>query len=165
MMRTLLLAGAALLATAPLAAQTAAPQTTAPTSPPTQPGSQDDPGTPRTPLPVDRGYDKPQARTEAINAPVRDDVARANNASAGASGTAVTTAKTEAQIQYDADMAAWVSALEARGETIAQDRSIYAQNQRAYADAMADWRRQVAACKAGSTNDCRLPTPNPADYR
>lgn len=154
-----LIGGVALIA-APLAAQS-----NAPTTPPTQPGSKDDPGTPRAPLPVDRGYDKPQTRTEAINAPARDDVARANKTSSGASAAAVTTAQTEAQIQYDADMAAWLAALEARGETIAADRSIYLQNQRAYADAMAAWRRQTAACKAGATAACRLPTPNPADFR
>ena len=158
-----IIGGVALIA-APLAAQTAT-QSGAPTSPPTQPGSKDDPGTPRTPLPTDRGYDKPQPRTEAINAPIRDDVARANQMSSGAAATAASTARTEAEIQYDADMAAWLAALEARGEAIAADRSVYVANQRAYADAMAAWRRQTAACKAGATAACKLPTPNPADYR
>lgn len=158
-----IIGGVALIA-APLAAQTAT-QSGAPTTPPTQPGSKDDPGTPRTPLPTDRGYDKPQTRTEAINAPIRDDVARANQMSSGAAATAASTARTEAEIQYDADMAAWLAALEARGEVIAADRSVYLANQRAYADAMAAWRRQTAACKAGATAACKLPTPNPADYR
>lgn len=156
--------GAAALIAAPLAAQTAT-QPGAATSPQTQPGSKDDPGTPRAPLPADRGYDKPQTRTEAINAPNRDDVARANNMSSGAAATAASTARTEAEIQYDADMAAWLAALEARGETIAADRSVYLANQRAYADAMAAWRRQTEACKSGATAACKLPTPNPADYR
>jgi hypothetical protein len=158
-----IIGGVALIA-APLAAQTTT-QSGAPTTPPTQPGSKDDPGTPRAPLPTDRGYDKPQTRTEAINAPNRDDVARANAMSSGAAATAASTARTEAEIQYDADMAAWLAALEARGEVIAADRSVYLANQRAYADAMAAWRRQTAACKSGATAACKLPTPNPADYR
>lgn len=149
--------GSALLA-APVFAQG---QPAAPTTPQTQPGSVNDPGTPRTPLPVDRGYDKAQKRTEAINAPNRDDVAAANRMSEGA-GTVRTA---EAQIQYDADMAAWLAAMEARGERIAEDRSIYLQQQRAYADAMEAWRRQTAACQSGATAACKLPTPNPADYR
>ena len=158
-----IIGGVALIA-APVAAQTTS-QGAAPTTPPTQPGSINDPGTPRTPLPVDRGYDKPQKRTEAINAPNRDDVARANEMSSGAAAASTATARTEAEIQYDADMAAWLAALEARGETIMEDRSIYLANQRAYADAMAAWRRQVAACNAGASAACKLPTPNPADYR
>lgn len=159
MLKSILL-GSALLA-APVFAQS---QTAAPTTPPTQPGSVNDPGTPRTPLPVDRGYDKEQKRTQAINAPNRDDVAEANRMSEGA-GAAATVRNAEAQIQYDADMAAWLAAMEARGERIAEDRSIYLQRQRAYADAMEAWRRQAAACQAGATAACKLPTPNPADYR
>ncbi len=153
--------GSALIA-APLLAQS---QTAAPTTPQTQPGSVNDPGTPRTPLPADRGYDKPQPRTEAINAPNRDDVAAANmNANAATTG-AGSARSAEAQIVYDADMAAWMAAMEARGEKIAADRSTYLQQQRAYADAMEAWRRQTAACQAGATAACKLPTPNPADYR
>jgi hypothetical protein len=145
--------GAALLAlAAPLAAQTGAA-----TSPPTQPGSQDDPGTPRTPLPADRGYDKPQVRTEAINAQARGDVAAAN-ANTGAAGQA------DLQVQYDADMASWLDTMSQRDRTIVRNAREHASRQRAYADAMYVWRAQVRDCERGYQFACNRPTPNPADF-
>jgi hypothetical protein len=162
-MLTRLIAGAALLAlAAPVMAQTAAP-----TSPPTQPGSKDDPGTPRAPLPVDRGYDKPQARTEAINAPNRPDVARANvAANSGTSGSSVNAAAINAdlQAQYSADMASWLESMRARDTAIAANAAQYDRQQRAYADAMYVWRMQVRDCQRGYQFACNRPTPNPADY-
>lgn len=154
-----LIAGAALLALAtPLAAQTAAP-----TTPPTQPGTKEDPGTPRTPLPADRGYDKPQVRTEAINAPNRDEVAAANSTT---SGSSVNTAAIQAdlQAQYNADMAAWLDGMRARDARIAANASQYDRQQRAYADAMYVWRMQVRDCERGYQFACNRPTPNPADF-
>jgi hypothetical protein len=161
-MLTRLIGGVALLAlAAPLAAQTAAP-----TSPSTQPGSKDDPGTPRTPLPNDRGYDKPQVRTEAINAPVRDDVARANSSANVTSGSSVNAAAVQAdlQAQYNSDMAAWMTAMRARDANMSANAAQYDRYQRAYADAMYVWRMQVRDCERGFQFACNRPTPNPADF-
>lgn len=161
-MLTRLIAGAALIAlAAPLAAQTAAP-----TSPPTQPGSKDDPGTPRAPLPADRGYDKPQVRTEAINAQTRDDVARANSTANATSGSSVDASAVQAdlQAQYTADMASWLSAMRSRDANIASNAAQYDRQQRAYADAMYVWRMQARDCERGIQFACNRPTPNPADY-
>lgn len=156
-----LIAGAALMAlAAPLAAQSAA------TSPPTQPGSKDDPGTPRAPLPVDRGFDKPQVRTEAINAQTRDDVARANSTANGTSGSSVSAAAVQAdlQAQYNTDMASWLESMRSRDAKIAANAAQYDRQQRAYADAMYVWRMQARDCQLGFTFACNRPTPNPADY-
>jgi hypothetical protein len=161
MMKHLALGAALLALAAPLAAQTGAA-----TTPPTQPGSKDDPGTPRTPLPADRGYDKPQVRTEAINAPNRDDVARANSDANVTSGSSASTSTIQAdlQAQYDADMASWLTAMSARDKTIVRNARDYADRQRAYADAMYVWRMQVRDCERGFQFACNRPTPNPADF-
>lgn len=158
-MLTRLTLGAALLALAgPVIAQT-----TAQTVPPTQPGSRDDPGTPRAPLPEDRGYDKPQTRTEAINAPNRGEAAAAN---AMPSDNSVDAASINAdlQAQYDADMAVWIDAMRRRDQRIAADTHTYERQQRAYADAMYVWRMQVRDCARGFRFACDRPTPNPADF-
>lgn len=160
-MLTRLIAGAALLAlAAPLAAQNSA------TTPPTQPGSTNDPGTPRAPLPNDRGYDKPQVRTEAINAQTRDDVARANSTANVTSGSSVSASAVQAdlQAQYNSDMASWMSAMRSRDANIAANAAQYDRQQRAYADAMYVWRMQVRDCERGIQFACNRPTPNPADY-
>jgi hypothetical protein len=152
--------GAALLAlAAPLAAQNAAP-----TTPPTEPGSRNDPGTPRTPLPTDRGYDKPQVRTEAINAPNRDDVAAANANVTSGSSVSAAAIQADLQAQYNADMASWMSAMRTRGAINAANQAEYDRRQRAYADAMYVWRMQVRDCERGFQFACNRPTPNPADY-
>lgn len=157
-----LIAGVAVLALAgPLAAQTAAP-----TTPPTEPGSKEDPGTPRAPLPADRGYDKPQVRTEAINAPNRDDVAAANSSANVTSGSSVNAAAIQAdlQAQYTSDMASWLSTMSARDAKMTANAAQYDRYQRAYADAMYVWRMQVRDCERGFQFACNRPTPNPADF-
>ena len=157
-----LVAGVALIAmTAPVLAQSSAT-----TSPPTQPGSKDDPGTPRAPLPEDRGYDKPQVRTEAINAKTRDDVAAANSTANITSGSSVSAAAVQAdlQAQYNGDMASWLSEMRSRDAKMAANAAQYERQQRAYADAMYVWRMQVRDCERGFTFACNRPTPNPADY-
>jgi hypothetical protein len=161
MLKRLISGAAALAFAAPLAAQTPAP-----TTPPTEPGSKEDPGTPRTPLPVDRGYDKPQVRTEAINAPNRDDVARANSSANITTGSSVNAAAIQAdlQAQYNADMAAWLAAMRARNANMSANAAQYDRYQRAYADAMYVWRMQVRDCERGFQFACNRPTPNPADF-
>lgn len=158
-MMTRLILGAALIAlAAPLAAQN-----NPPTSPPTQPGTKDDPGTPREPLPADRGYDKPQARTEAINAPNRGEVAAANSMTTGSSVSAGAI-QADLQAQYDADMAAWMDSMRRRDNHIAANDARYDRQRRAYADAMYVWRMQVRDCERGYQFACNRPTPNPADF-
>ena len=158
-MMTRLILGAALIAlAAPLSAQNAPP-----TSPPTQPGSREDPGTPREPLPVDRGYDKPQARTEAINAPNRGEVAAANSMTAGSSVSAGAV-QADLQAQYDADMASWADSMRRRDNRIAANDARYEQQRHAYADAMYVWRMQVRDCERGYRFACNRATPNPADF-
>ncbi len=159
MLKSLTLGAALLALAAPLAAQTAAT-----TSPPTQPGSQDDPGTPRAPLPNDRGYDKPQVRTEAINAQTRDDVARANSTASITSGSSVNAVQADLQAQYDADMASWLTSMNERDKSIVRNARTHAAQQRAYADAMYVWRMQVRDCERGFQFACNRPTPNPADF-
>ena len=70
----------------------------------------------------------------------------------------------ENQAQYDADVAAYRAAVEAHAMATMHDDARYARQQRAYADAMAQWRVQVAACKQGKQKACDLPTPDPAAY-
>ena len=122
------------------------------------------PGTPHTPLPYDRGYDKDTPRTRAIN-----DAARPGVESANAEVLARTDVQTQNggaidQGQYARDMASYREALRTRRHIANRDMRRYDRQQRAYADAMRDWRRQRYACHHGSRRACRAPTPNPANY-
>ena len=126
-----------------------------------------DPASPRTPLPVDRGYDKPQARTDAINAQVRPELAPATaaaNAPTLAKDAAVADANVNAQVSYDYDMASYLTALRARDAAAAGNEAKYSAKQRAYADAMRVWRQNVYDCNRGSITACRAPTPDPAAF-
>ncbi len=69
-----------------------------------------------------------------------------------------------AEAQYAADLAAYRAALRAHHREVARDARIADRQERAYADAMRDWRRQVYACKHGSTRACKAPSPDPANY-
>lgn len=146
--------GAALAAITPAAAQTNV--------------QAQDPNAPHAPLPYDRGYDKDSPRTEAIDAAGRPAVNAANRAAlADSSSQAAAQADVQAaeSAQYGADVAAYRQAMRAHHREIARDEARYARQERAYADAMVDWRRQVYACKHGSNAACNAPTPNPADYQ
>jgi hypothetical protein len=122
-----------------------------------------DPATPRTPLPYDRGYDKPDPRTDAINRAARPGVQAANNAAnAATAGGPAVTVTTDAR--YEADMADYLAQLRENNAAAAANEAIYADRQRAYADAMRAWRIQVADCRAGINAACRAPTPRPADF-
>ena len=122
-----------------------------------------DPGDPRTPLEQDRGYDKPSARTDAINAPNQAERAAAN-AEVAARPPSRTEMSPEAQAQYDADLAAYLSALRTRRQIAAADERLYVRQQTAYADAMYVWRLQVADCRAGRKEACKTPAPDPVDF-
>ena len=128
---------------------------------PTRPG--DNPESPRAPLPYDRGYDKPSARTDAINAAERPAVQAANNAARAESESQPVLTVVE-QRRYDRDMADYVDALRAYDRAAAANERIYARQQRAYARAMRAWRIQVADCEAGIRAACTAPGPRPADF-
>ena len=126
-----------------------------------------DPAAPRKALPTDRGYDKQQARTDAINAKVRPELAPATaaaNAPTLAKDAAVADANVNAQASYDYDMANYMAALRARDTTATINESEYSAKRRAYADAMRTWRQQVYDCNRGSVTACRAPTPDPAAF-
>lgn len=89
---------------------------------------------------------------------------------ANANGEVAVRARAEASMnaeqkdQYAKDMAAYVDALRAQHRAELADVRQYDRQQRAYADAMFDWRVQVGACHHGNKRACNAPTPNPADY-
>lgn len=66
--------------------------------------------------------------------------------------------------QYEADRLAYRNAVIARNIAIAHDRKRYELQQDRYARAMAAWRAQVAACKAGDKAGCEQPQPDPAGF-
>ncbi|WEK41652.1 MAG: hypothetical protein P0Y64_09390 [Candidatus Sphingomonas colombiensis] len=149
----LLIAGATLAVAVPVVAQ----NTQAP-----------DPNAPHAPLPYDRGYDKDSPRTEAIDAAGRPAVDAANRQVLDQSNTQAATQADMQQAdsaQYAADILAYRQARRAQHRQVARDDARYARQERAYADAMADWRREVDACHHGNNAACRAPTPDPANYR
>jgi Ni/Co efflux regulator RcnB len=153
MMKRILIAAAVLASFAgPAIAQTNPPQS-------------QDPGAPRTPLPQDRGYDKPSPRTDAINAPNEPARAAANAQVAAQSGApAQPTLSAEAQAQYASDREAYRASLRQHNRDITANESFYSERELAYADAMRAWRAQAAACHHGSQAACNAPSPDPADY-
>jgi hypothetical protein len=135
---------AALALAAPGLAQTAAPN----------PADQ-----PSTPLPYDPGRDSNTPRSDAIAAETAPGVAAANNQVA-----AQTSPSAIDPVQATKDRLAYRAALRARHRTIAVDAAIQEQREGAYAQAMADWRVQVAACKRGHQRACDMPSPDPQNY-
>lgn len=148
-MRILLLAAtiAACATAAPIAAQS----TGTPSADPAGPG---------TPLPYDRGYDRDSARTRAINDSGRPAVQAANGAALAGSDAQTAAGAVSTSAQYEADVAAYRDALRAHRHDVRR----YARQERAYGEAMADWRIQAAACRRGDRTLCDLPAPDPADY-
>lgn len=144
MIRMPLAFAAALVLAAPALAQTTAPN----------PADQ-----PSTPLPYDPGHDSNTPRSNAIAAETAPGVAAANaQIAAEASHSAID------PVQATKDRLAYRAAMRARHREIATDAAIQEQREGAYAQAMADWRAQVAACERGHTRACKLPTPDPANY-
>ncbi len=70
----------------------------------------------------------------------------------------------EQQAQYDADRQAYLAALVQHDRAVDRTDARYVRQQRAYADAMAVWRVQVAECKKGRSSACKMPPPSVADY-
>lgn len=117
---------------------------------------------------VARGYaNPPMPNQQEINAGGRAGTAALNNqvAAADASAQASSDASSaEAQAQYEADRQAYMGALVAHNRAVNRADVRYVRQQRAYADAMAAWRRQVYACKHGHQRACDLPAPDPSRF-
>ncbi|NIJ06605.1 hypothetical protein FHS31_000187 [Sphingomonas vulcanisoli] len=94
----------------------------------------------------------PNPGTQAANGAVlsADDMAQAKTA--------------EGDAQYQADREAYMAALAQHDRAVNRTDARWARQQAAYADAMAAWRWQAAACKRGNQRACNMPTPNPADF-
>jgi len=68
------------------------------------------------------------------------------------------------QAQYDADRAAYAAAMREHHHDVLATDEVFIRQQLAYADAMRDYRAQVAMCKRGYKSACNLPTPDPRNY-
>jgi hypothetical protein len=68
------------------------------------------------------------------------------------------------QTEYAADKAAYAAALRQHHREVLATDATFIRQQDAYAMAMRDWRAQAAMCKRGYQSACKLPTPNPMDY-
>ncbi|MEP6786170.1 MAG: hypothetical protein ABI898_10565 [Sphingomonadales bacterium] len=86
------------------------------------------------------------------------------NADVAAEAHAEAAMNAEQKEQYAKDMTSYREALRAQNRAEVADAIRYERQQRAYANAMYDWRLQANACKRGNTRACNAPTPNPADY-
>jgi hypothetical protein len=95
------------------------------------------------------------------------DQASANNAVSGQYADrqqGIADQNADSVAQYNDDMAAYRTAVQAQHRDSMHDAAHYAHQQRAYADAMRAWRHQVRACNRGSNAACRAPTPDPAQF-
>jgi hypothetical protein len=123
------------------------------------------PNAPHQELAQDRGYDKPTARADAVNAQEAPVTAALNGQFDAAAASATSGAPTPAaQAQYDVDRQAYLDALMKHDRAVDRTDARYMRQQRAYADAMSVWRVQVQECKKGHQRACELPPPNVSDY-
>jgi hypothetical protein len=120
---------------------------------------------------VARGYaNPPMPNQEAINAGGRAGTASLNNrvaaadASVKAANDASAEMSAEQQAQYEIDREAYMDALIQHDAAVNRTDARYVRQQRAYADAMFAWRRQVYACKHGHQRACDLPAPDPSRF-
>jgi hypothetical protein len=120
---------------------------------------------------VARGYaNPPMPNQEAINAGGRPATAALNNQVAAADASVQATSdanaamNAEQQAQYEADRQTYIDALVRHDAAVNRTDARYVRQQRAYADAMFAWRRQVYACKHGHKRACDLPPPDPSRY-
>ena len=96
-------------------------------------------------------------------AQTQQSAANANNEVAGAFA-ARDQANADAQAQYQADLAAYDAALVRHDARADRQAERYQHQQRAYAEAMRDWRAQDGACRHGNRRACTAPAPDPANY-
>ena len=132
-----LIAATTMVAAAPLMAQTSYPGTDSPTK--TDPAH----------VAADAA-EKPQ--TQSLNNEVDSNIAHTEVANAAN------------QAQYYADKAAYIAAMREHRRDVAITDDVFIRQQAAYAQAMADWRVQTAACKRGHQRACDLPSPDPMNY-
>lgn len=98
-------------------------------------------------------------QTKALNNQVSSAVTEAQSANA------VAQAQNDInQQQYAADKAAYEQALRDHHREVLSTDATFIRQQNAYAMAMRDWRAQVAECKRGYQSACNLPTPDPMKY-
>jgi hypothetical protein len=98
-------------------------------------------------------------QTQSLNNQVNGAVTEAQTANA------VTQAQNDInQQQYEADKAAYAQALRDHHHEVLETDATFMRQQGAYAAAMRDWRAQVAMCKKGYQSACNLPTPDPMRY-
>ncbi|MBD3760119.1 hypothetical protein O4H52_07680 [Sphingomonadaceae bacterium G21617-S1] len=98
-------------------------------------------------------------QTKALNNQVGDAVSEARTANA------VAAAQNDInQQEYEADKAAYAAALREHHREVLSTDATFIRQQNAYAMAMRDWRAQVAMCKKGYQSACKLPTPDPMRY-
>ena len=98
-------------------------------------------------------------QTQSLNNQVGGAIAQAqtNNAVAAAQNDIN-------QEQYAADKAAYEQALRDHHREVLSTDATFIRQQQAYALAMRDWRAQVAMCKKGYKSACDLPAPDPMKY-
>jgi hypothetical protein len=111
----------------------------------------------------DRGYDKDTAKHEAVDAQEAPRT-RELNATSALGAEVKQEATVEDQAAYQADLSAYHAEIMANRADAMRDSTRFNRQQRAYADAMAQWRTQTIACEKGTLKACKLPTPRPADY-
>lgn len=98
-------------------------------------------------------------QTQSLNNQVGAAVTQAQTANA------VTQATNDInQAQYAADKAAYEAAMRQHKREVLSTDATYMRQQNAYATAMRDWRAQVEMCKKGYQSACNLPTPDPMKY-
>ncbi|ATE65373.1 hypothetical protein [Rhizorhabdus dicambivorans] len=98
-------------------------------------------------------------QTQSLNNQVSSAVTQAQTANA------VAEAQNDLnQQQYEADKAAYEQALRDHHRDVLSTDATFIRQQNAYAMAMRDWRAQVAMCKKGYQSACNLPTPDPMKY-
>ena len=115
-----------------------------------------------------RGYANPpmpnQAAINAAGAPVTAGLNNQVAASTAATQAGNDAANADAQAQYEVDRQHYMDALVAHDHAVNRTDARYVRQQRAYADAMGAWRRQVYACKHGHKRACDMPAPDPSRY-
>ncbi|MES2495060.1 MAG: hypothetical protein V4618_03015 [Pseudomonadota bacterium] len=98
-------------------------------------------------------------QTQSLNNKVGGAIAQAQT------NNAVAQAQNEInQEEYAADKAAYAAALRQHNREVLATDATFIRQQDAYAMAMRDWRAQVAMCKRGYQSACKLPTPDPMNY-
>jgi hypothetical protein len=110
-----------------------------------------------------RGYAGATTAGQPADPAAKAGVAELNSEAAAASGAQVEMTAA-ARRQYEIDQQNYMNEMLRRDAALDRSDARYVRQQAAYADAMAAWRLQVAACRKGKHKACNLPTPRPADY-